>query len=105
MEIKTVFDSRHFSQEKMQKVNLFATTRFFCNLYCLERGQAHEPHSLAASDQMYLVLEGRGRVQVGAESAEIGPGQAVVAPAGTSHGVENSTTERLVVLVFLAPPP
>jgi mannose-6-phosphate isomerase-like protein (cupin superfamily) len=104
MDIRTVFDSRHFSPAKMQKVNLFATTRFFCNLYCLESNQAHEPERPTDSDQMYLVLEGRGRVQVDSESAEIGPGQAVLAPAGTSHGVANATPDRLILMVFLAPP-
>ena len=105
MEIRTIFDSRHCSPEKMQKVNLFATTRFFCNLYCLEPGQAQEPHCHGGSDKLVIVLEGRGRVQVGDDREELGPGQAAVAPAGTIHGVENVTSERLILLVFLAPPP
>ncbi|TDI94531.1 MAG: cupin domain-containing protein, partial [Caldithrix sp.] len=28
-----------FSIEKMQKVNLFETRNFFCDIYCLEPGQ------------------------------------------------------------------
>ncbi len=105
MEIRTIFDARHFSTEKMQKVSLFATTRFFCNLYCLEPGQAQEPHCHGESDKLVIILEGRGQVQVGEDSAELGPGQATVAPAGTIHGVENRTSERLTLLVFLSPPP
>ncbi|MFT5475087.1 MAG: hypothetical protein ACI8Y8_000416, partial [Planctomycetota bacterium] len=32
--------SRRFRPEKMQKVNLFETDQMFCDIYCLEPGQA-----------------------------------------------------------------
>lgn len=105
MVIKTVFDARRFSPEKMQKVNLFASTHLFCDLYCLEPGQGQKPHQHSASDKVYVVLEGHGRFLLGDESEPIKPGEAVMAPAGEAHGVENPTGERLVLLVFMAPPP
>lgn len=105
MDVRTVFDARRFSPEKMQKVNLFATPQFFCDLYCFEPKQAQKPHSHSKSDKVYIVLEGRGRFQVGDQNEELGPGQAVIAQAGIDHGVENATDERLVLLVFITPPP
>jgi quercetin dioxygenase-like cupin family protein len=105
MEIRTVFDARRFSPEKMQKVNLFATSHLFLDVYCLEPGQSQKVHFHEKSTKYYIVLEGHARFQVGEETRELGPGQAVLARAGEPHGVENATDDRLVLLVGMAPPP
>jgi quercetin dioxygenase-like cupin family protein len=105
MEIRTVFDARRFSPEKMQKVNLFATSHLFLDVNCLEPGQSQKVHVHEKSTKYYIVLEGHARFQVGEETRELGPGQAVLARAGEPHGVENATDDRLVLLVGMAPPP
>jgi mannose-6-phosphate isomerase-like protein (cupin superfamily) len=97
--------ARRFSSEKMQKVGLFSSERFFCDLYCLEPGQAQKAHAHAGSDKVYLVVEGRGRFLVGDERRTLSAGEAVMAPASSPHGIENDGDDRLVVLVFMAPPP
>jgi len=94
-----------FSGEKLQKVPLFESARFFCDLYCLAPGQAQRVHSHAASDKVYCVLSGRATIQVGAEEAEAGEGVAVLAPAGVPHGVANRTDGSVTLLVFMAPKP
>lgn len=105
MEIRTVLDARRFSPEKMQKVNLFATTELFLDVYCFEPGQAQKVHVHEKSAKYYVVLEGRARFEVGGEAKSLGPGQAVLARAGEPHGVQNVTDDRLVLLVGMAPPP
>lgn len=105
MEIRTIFDACHFSPEKMQKINLFATTELFLDVYCLEPGQKQKVHTHDDASKFYVVLEGHGTFHVAGESKEVGPGQAVLAPAGDAHGVENQTPDRLVLLVGMAPPP
>jgi quercetin dioxygenase-like cupin family protein len=94
-----------FSAEKMKKVNLFDTERMFCDVYCFEPGQEQAGHAHAGSDKVYYVIDGRGRFTVGGDEREAGPGTAILAPAGKSHGVRNSSSERLRVLVFMAPKP
>jgi mannose-6-phosphate isomerase-like protein (cupin superfamily) len=94
-----------FSAEKMQKVNLFDTSRFFCDVYCFEPGQSQKPHAHAGSDKVYMVLQGKARVRVGDEEADLSPNEAVLAPAGPDHGVTNPGPDRLVLLVFMAPKP
>jgi hypothetical protein len=42
---------------------------------------------------------------VGAETEDHGPGTAVLAPAGESHGVENPGPDDARLLVFMAPRP
>ena len=98
-------EAHRFATEKMQKVGLFASERFFCDLYCLETGQSQKAHAHAGSDKVYLVVEGSGRFRVGDEEVALRSGEAVMAPAGEEHGVSNDSGERLVVLVFMAPPP
>ena len=105
MDVRNVGDARRFSSEKMQKVNLFATSELFLDVYCLEPGQSQKIHVHEGSSKYYLVLEGHGRIHVGDDTEDLGPGQAVLAPSGQPHGVENATEERLVILVGMAPPP
>ena len=105
MKVIALSDFQQFSQEKMKKNNLFETTRFFCDIYCFEPGQEQKGHIHGDQDKVYIVLEGEGTFQVGAEKRVLGSGQGTLAPAGEEHGVKNHTTQRLKVLVFVAPNP
>lgn len=98
-------DSRHFAPEKLQKLNLFATPQFFCDVYCLEPGQSQKPHKHAGSDKLYAVLEGRVQVTVGDEAGGLQSGEVVLCPAGVEHGLANDSEARAAVLVFMAPHP
>ncbi len=105
MKVIALSDFQQFSQEKMKKNNLFETTRFFCDIYCFEPGQEQKGHIHGDQDKVYIVLEGEGTFQVGAEKRVLGSGQGTMAPAGEEHGVKNHTSQRLKVLVFVAPNP
>lgn len=96
---------RRFSPEKLSKVNLFETAQMFCDVYCLEPGQAQKPHAHAGASKFYFVLEGRGTFSVGDARRELGPGALAWAGPGEPHGVENTSRERLVLLVGMAPNP
>jgi len=104
IEVKRI-DARRFVADKMQKLNLFETPRFFCDVYCLEPGQAQKPHRHEGADKVYAVLEGEVVARVGEERATLRPGEAVLAPAGLDHGVENAGPARAALLVFMAPAP
>ena len=93
------------SPDKVRKVNLFETSRFFLDVYVLGAGQRQTPHAHDGSDKVYVVLSGRGVVRVGSESLEVREGHAVFCPAGSEHGVENAGPEELRLLVFMAPHP
>ncbi|MEZ5066466.1 MAG: cupin domain-containing protein [bacterium] len=96
---------RSFQPDKMRKSNVFETSRFFCDLYCLEPGQSQAPHAHAGEDKVYVVLEGEGTFQVDEEFEAVEAGFAVLAPRGSIHGVANEGPDRLVCLVFMAPHP
>jgi mannose-6-phosphate isomerase-like protein (cupin superfamily) len=94
-----------FSPDKMAKIALASTGRAQLDLYCLEPGQEQKSHTHPDQDKVYVVLEGRGRVLVGAQEEWLEVGEAVVAPAGTPHGLSNPGPARLLALVVVSPPP
>ena len=94
-----------FSPDKLKKVGLFQTERFFLDLYCLEPGQSQTPHAHAGADKLYLVAQGRARVQIGDEQRSLVAGEGVLAASGEVHGLVNDSGERAVVLTLMAPPP
>jgi mannose-6-phosphate isomerase-like protein (cupin superfamily) len=104
-DVKDLNTLRRFATDKMQKVGLFETPRMFCDLYCLEPGQSQKAHSHGEADKVYLVLEGRAHIQVGAERFDVGPQHAVLAPSGSDHGATNPGPGRLILYVVMAPNP
>ena len=105
MDAKNIFEQVRFAAEKMQKVNLYETPNFFCDIYCLEPGQEQKPHSHDEADKIYYVLDGRGTFLVGEEAQELSQHQIVVAPMGQIHGVRNASAASLTLLVFMSPNP
>lgn len=90
---------------KFFKTTLFQSERLLLGLNCLENGQEQAVHAHANQDKFYLVLEGRGDFSVAGEQIDAGPGEVVWAPASVPHGVNNHQTDRLVLLVGIAPAP
>jgi mannose-6-phosphate isomerase-like protein (cupin superfamily) len=98
-------DDRRYDPAKMQKLGLFDTPRFFCDIYCLEPAQEQRPHAHAGADKVYVVLEGRVTARIGAAETPLLAGDAVLAPAGEDHGITNPGPDRAALLVFMAPRP
>jgi mannose-6-phosphate isomerase-like protein (cupin superfamily) len=55
----------------------------------------HEQHE----DEIYYVLSGRGLMTVDAKTFEVRPGDAVLTRPGSSHGLKQTGTEDLVILI------
>jgi quercetin dioxygenase-like cupin family protein len=105
IEVRNFAALRRFAPDKLQKLNLFETERFFCDVYCLEPGQEQKAHAHAGSDKLYAVLEGAVEVTVGSETRELSAGEIALCPAGSLHGVVNRSGARASLLVFMAPHP
>jgi quercetin dioxygenase-like cupin family protein len=100
-----VLSVKRFAEEKMQKVSLFDTPNCFCDLYCLQPGQSQKPHSHAGADKIYYVLEGEATIQIGDEEQVLSSGRIVLALSEVVHGVRNTSSQPLSLLVFMAPNP
>ena len=105
METRKIDQLVRFSDDKMQKIPLFDSEKYFCDLYCLKPGQDQRIHSHAESDKIYFVLRGNGTFHIAGEEKELGAGEIVVARPGEAHGVRNRAPEDLVLLVFMTPRP
>ena len=54
-------------------------------------------------EQAYVVVRGTGRMRVGDEVRDLGPGELALAPPGVSHGIENAGQEPLVYISAATP--
>jgi cytidylate kinase len=83
-------------------VEALRTGGLSAGLYRVARGTEGEqrPHG---EEEMYLVMEGRGRFRMGDENFAVEPGYLFTVPARVEHGF-HSITEDLLLLVFFAPP-
>ena len=91
--------------EKYFKSTNFQSENLLLGLNCLEPGLSQPAQLHSDQDNFYFILEGWGQFSVGEETAELGPGYTVWAPAGVTHGVRNTGSQRLVILVGIAPEP
>jgi mannose-6-phosphate isomerase-like protein (cupin superfamily) len=105
MDVVSLTQAKRFSRERAVRTNLFDRPRLVCELICLEPDQEEKPRRHPASDELYIILEGRARVRVGSQEREFGPQEAVLAPPGVEHFVANPGPGRLTALVLVAPKP
>lgn len=89
--------------EKFFKSTLWQGEHVMVGLNCLEPNQTQPVHAHTGADKFYFVLSGSGRFTIGDEEKTVNTGTVVVAPAGIPHGVINTGTERLALLVAIAP--
>ena len=73
-------------------------------LWRLKPGQASTRHRHARQDELYVLLEGRGRVRVGDDLLTLEPLSALYVEADTVRQVFNDTDADALWLVVGAPP-
>lgn len=71
-----------------------------CGIYVLEKGEVdrQSPHR---QDEVYYVVEGKGRFTVGTEDVEVKPGAVLYVKAGIEHRFHD-ITEDVKLLVFFS---
>jgi mannose-6-phosphate isomerase-like protein (cupin superfamily) len=70
----------------------------------LSPGQATERHYHAVSEELYVLLAGRGELEVEGDRRAVGPGDAILIPAGAWHQIRATGEEELRFLCCCAPP-
>lgn len=59
------------------------------------------PHVQESGDDLNYVMSGRGRAVCDGEEEELAPGVMHVCPQGSTHGIENTGDEDLVMLTIV----
>lgn len=70
----------------------------------LAPAQATERHYHAVSEELYVLLEGEGEMEVDGERRAVGPGDAVLIPPGAWHQIRAGASGELRFLCCCAPP-
>jgi len=65
-----------------------------------EQGQ----HAHHKSEQVYVIVAGKGLMHVAGEEKEVGPGTLVFVPKGALHSIRNLGIEKLVFVSATSPP-
>jgi mannose-6-phosphate isomerase-like protein (cupin superfamily) len=69
----------------------------------LEPGRTTERHYHAETEELYVLLSGTGEMEVEGDRREVGPGDAILIPAGAWHQIR-AGGEELRFLCCCAPP-
>jgi mannose-6-phosphate isomerase-like protein (cupin superfamily) len=69
----------------------------------LPPGNRTSLHYHIRTEEIYFILEGQGLMRVGADTASVGPGDAVAIPPGATHQITNTGAGPLRFLCCCAP--
>ncbi|MFO7764191.1 MAG: cupin domain-containing protein [Wenzhouxiangellaceae bacterium] len=69
----------------------------------VEPGQTTRWHRLAGTTERYVILEGRGRAEVGDELIDVIAGDVVIIPPGQPQRITNTGEADLVFLAICTP--
>jgi mannose-6-phosphate isomerase-like protein (cupin superfamily) len=70
----------------------------------LEPDQATERHHHRATEEIYFVLKGSGRMEVDGDMRTVRPGDAILIPPGAWHTLDNNGSSELRILCCCSPP-
>ena len=69
----------------------------------LEPGQATQRHYHARSEELYVLLEGGGEMEIDGARHRVGPGEAILIPPGARHQI--TAAEALLRFLCCCAPP
>ena len=67
-------------------------------------GAEQRAHSHPDSEQVYVIVRGRGRMQVAGDVESVTEGDLVFIPPSTQHAISNDGSEDLVYVAAASPP-
>jgi len=67
-------------------------------------GSMQAVHGHPDNEQIYIIVRGRGVMQVGGEMQEVHEGTLVYIPPGAAHAIKNPSDEPLVFVSATSPP-
>lgn len=97
VDLLATFSSANYSKIPIENV------RGLVRILCLEPRQNVPLHTHPRADEIFYVISGKAKINVGSEKADAESGFIIKAPAGIPHKWINGN-ERLTLLSILIPP-
>ncbi len=69
-----------------------------------EPGSMQAVHGHPNEEQVYVIVRGRGVMQIGDEMEEVGPGTLIYTPPGLAHAIKNTGDDPLTYVSATSPP-
>ena len=66
-------------------------------------GKRTTPHYHPLTEEIYYILQGCGRMRIGNDCRDVGPGDAIAIPPGAAHTITNTGNKTLLFLCCCAP--
>ncbi len=70
----------------------------------VDPGERTYPHSLQRQTEVYVILQGCGRMHIDDEAADVEVGDSIVIPAGSNQWIENAGPDALWFAAIVSPP-
>lgn len=71
----------------------------------IDPGQEAKPHRHAGCVDVMVIVQGSALATVDGQPRRVGPGDVILNPRGTLHGLRNDGNERVVWVLVQSPPP
>ena len=72
----------------------------YVSLAKLQPGLSYEAHSHADHEEIYYIIGGKGRIEIGGETARFRDGDAIYIPRKALHSITNDGEEMVEFLAF-----
>lgn len=102
MKVAHISQYREFSSERFVSKLIHDSENSRVVLFCLDAGQEVPAHS-STSEVIFLVVGGKGTIQVGDAEVMVEAGNIVTCPPQALHGIKAG--EKIEVLAVIAPRP
>lgn len=86
-----------FDATRAVRARVYETDLVAVDMLCLEPGQQLGARTHDDSDTVYVVIGGRAWIVTDAGEVALDPLQALLVPAGTTHGVRNDSPDPLLL--------
>ena len=93
-----------FDTEQASGRRVFSTDVLAVDVLCLEPGQHVGAREFPTADLVYTVLGGRAWVVTTQAEVTLEPLQALLVPAGVTHGLRNDGADPLILQAAASPP-
>jgi len=101
--IATTYCAHGGGMARMVLTSSFLKSMEFFAYAVVPPGNELEEH-IDPLEEIYFILQGSGLMKVGADEREVGTGDAIWIPTGDSHGLKNTGTETIAIIVVAAYP-